>query len=431
MNKKLIAVAVAGVFAAPAAFAQSSVTISGYLKAGVDQFKITSPASARAGFNTSEHRVTDHSSRILFNVVEDLGGGLRAIGQFDLRVALDQVGRTSNTLLTSSAQQTTPSINPLNGGNNHVGLRSKQWGTIRFGRQDVHYGNSGDTVAAKAGHLGAWNSSMFDVVFRPGTASGSPGVGMANLSRTANLVWYDSPTWEGLSFMVGYSTNPIRSSTTPEYENDLGNSNRKGRGWTFNPVYDGKDWQVAWSHWNAKSDWSGCTSGLASAFCLNPNDDQRSDSIRGHYIFMGIRAGLAWNRSRTIGSPFSSTGAVHAYAGLTTGDRVAWSLPISYNTGAHTFYFTHTRAGDSKAVTNSSGTVTSGAGTGARQNTFAYNYDLSKRTSAAITFTQLTNRSAAGYTTFYTGDSAFGGTNSSAYLGEGQRLIGFALRNNF
>ena len=83
MNKKLLAVAVAGALAAPvAAFAQSSVTISGYLKAGFDNFKISNASAARsaAGLNTSENRVTDHSSRILFNVVEELGGGLQAIG---------------------------------------------------------------------------------------------------------------------------------------------------------------------------------------------------------------------------------------------------------------------------------------------------------------------------------------------------------------
>ena len=99
MNKKLLAVAVAGALGAPGvALAQSSVTISGYLKAGFDQVKVTSPSAARsaAGTNLSESRVTDHSSRILFNVVEDLGGGMQAIGQFDLRISMDAVNRTSN-----------------------------------------------------------------------------------------------------------------------------------------------------------------------------------------------------------------------------------------------------------------------------------------------------------------------------------------------
>ena len=433
MNKKILAVAVASMFAAPAAFAQSSVTISGYMKVGLDSFKITSPVAARAGMNTSENRITDHSSRILFNVVEDLGGGLQAIAQYDLRVSGDAVNRTSNTLASGQTQTSTPSINTLNAGNNHVGLRSAQWGSIRFGRQDTHYGNAGDTIATKAGHLGAFNSSVFDSVQRPGGTSGvgaSSNQTIANQSRTPNLVWYDSPKWGGFGFMVGYSSNPIRTSTTPEYENDLSSGNRKGRMWTFNPVYNGGNWEVAWSHWNAKSDWSGCPAtqvGFAtSQGCLNPQDDQKADSVRGHYIFpMGLRLGLAWNHSKTIGSPWLASGAVNTFSGRATGDRKAWAIPVSYNTGAHTFYLTHTKAGDSKA------TGVTGANTGAKLTSLAYNYDLSKRTSAALTYVRLKNESNASYNTFFTGDSALGGTNSTANVGEGQRLMGFTLRHNF
>src|SRR5476651_1749826 len=91
MNKKLLAIAVAGALAAPGlAFAQAtSVTISGVLKVGVDNLNISNPGAARAGKNTSEMRVTDNSSRILLNMVEDLGNGLAAIGQVDLRFSTD------------------------------------------------------------------------------------------------------------------------------------------------------------------------------------------------------------------------------------------------------------------------------------------------------------------------------------------------------
>ena len=115
MNKKLIAVAVAGMFAAPAvALAQSSVTISGYMKGSVDSVRVsgeTANPATRTG-NKSETRVTDHSSRILFNVVEDLGGGMQAVGQFDLRIAIDQVGRTSNSITTFSSTAATTGYSP-------------------------------------------------------------------------------------------------------------------------------------------------------------------------------------------------------------------------------------------------------------------------------------------------------------------------------
>ena len=419
MNKKLIAVAVAGLFAAPvAALAQSSVTISGYMKGSVDSVRVsgeTASPATRTG-NRSETRVTDHSSRILFNVVEDLGGGMQAVGQFDLRMSIDAVNRTSNSTTASpTTTATTPSINPLNGGNNHVGLRGS-WGSIKIGRQDTHYGNSGDTTPSKAGHLGAWNSSVFDCVQRPGSSQAC----MANLSRTANLVWYDSPKWGGFTFMVGMSTGGTRVSTTPEYENDLGTTGRKGRAWTFNPVYNGGNWELAWSHWDSKSDWSGATASQAAVpqATLNAVNDERADSIRGHYIWGGLRVGLAFNRSRTI-APLT---------GLKTGQRNAWALPVSYNWGPHTVYGTYTKAGNSRSDAIPAAATT---GTGARIITLVYNYDLSKRTSVGVTYSSLRNQSNAAYNQFYTGDSAFGGTAGGSLNGEDWRLLAIGLRHNF
>src|SRR5690349_8186352 len=90
MQKILLAIAVAGALAAPvAARAQSSVTISGVFKVGVDQDKVSNPGAARAGLNTSEIRVTDNSSRIIFGMTEDIGGGTAGIAQIDMRAGLD------------------------------------------------------------------------------------------------------------------------------------------------------------------------------------------------------------------------------------------------------------------------------------------------------------------------------------------------------
>ena len=102
MKKKLLAVAVAGALTAPvAAFAQSSVTITGVFKGGFESLKYSNSAKA----NQSQTGVVDDSSRVIFNVREDLGGGLAAIGQVDMRFGTD-----SGALSAA--------------GNNHVGLQS-------------------------------------------------------------------------------------------------------------------------------------------------------------------------------------------------------------------------------------------------------------------------------------------------------------------
>ena len=85
MQKKLLAVAVAGALALPsAAFAASSVTITGFFKLSWAYVKVSGTPN-----EDSQDRVQDESSRIWFRVVEDLGGGLQAVAQIDWRIQLD------------------------------------------------------------------------------------------------------------------------------------------------------------------------------------------------------------------------------------------------------------------------------------------------------------------------------------------------------
>lgn len=425
MKKKLLAVAVAGALAAPvAAFAQSSVTISGIFKASVDHQKISGVNAARTG-NTSETRVTDQSSRIIFNVVEDMGGGLQAVGQFDLRFSLDSQNRI-NAAPAAAGTYLDATPNPVSGGNNHIGLVSKAWGAVRFGRQDVHYGHSGDNLANK-GALWAHNSALFDSVARPGTTNNA----IAGTTRTPNLIWYNSPDWSGFKLLAGYSTNPMVTSATVSVENDLGTNGRSGRAYLFNPSYDTKNAHVSWSHWNAKSDWMGATVSNAAdvVAARNAQNDQKSNSIRGHYQFpMGLRIGLGWNSSKVS----------EAVTGLVRGNRTAWALPVSYTTGPHAYSFTYTKAGDSKDTSaGTSGTAgtavaaASGTQTGARLLALNYSYDLSKRTSASVTYAKLNNRANGVYTLFYVADTVMGGASTGALAGEDHRMMGVTLRHTF
>src|SRR6185436_19607053 len=177
MNKKLIAVAVAGVFAAPAAFAQSSVTISGQIKGGFEQLKLSNQSGATARGNTSQTGVVDDSSALVFSVVEDLGGGLSAVVRLDMRIKPDDGGGS-----VSAAGAATGAYNPGNiiSGNSHFGLLSKQWGRIVFGRQDLHYFNTESNITDK-GSLRASNTSLLSYI---GSSS------IANATRTTNVVHY-------------------------------------------------------------------------------------------------------------------------------------------------------------------------------------------------------------------------------------------------
>ena len=183
MNKKLLAVAVAGVFAAPvAALAQSSVTIGGTLKGGFENYSLGS--SARDPH--SQSGVVDDSSSLVFTVTEDLGNGLRAEGRLDNRIGLD-TGAIAAT------------------GNTHLGLVSKSWGTLFFGRQDLHYFNNEDYLATK-GSLRANSVSLLAYVTGAGGATTQA---IANATRTTNVVFYKTPDFGPFWMIVAYSANPF------------------------------------------------------------------------------------------------------------------------------------------------------------------------------------------------------------------------------
>lgn len=371
MNKKLLAVAVAGVLAAPtAALAQSSVTISGIFKISVGNYKIGGTSPARVG-NTSESRMTDDSSRIVFNVVEDLGGGLSAIGQIDWRIGLDN--GTDGAL-----------------GNNHVGLNSKQWGQVRIGRQDLHYFNTESTMVGKA-DLKAAPFTMLSTL--------ANGVAIANNSRTPNVVWYRTPNWSGFDVIVAYSFSPVGAQ-----ESDIGQVARKGRGWNVQPNLRGKNYQIGYSYLSAKPD--NTTGAVVTAV------NQRGDRLYGSYNWGGFHVGLAWDKSKLRAEA----------TGTETNRRTAWSLPIEYRTGPHNIYFHYTKARDDKATAVQDG---------GRMVAVAYAYDLSKRTSLATTYVSIRNDVGAAYNLFAVAAPTIGTTGAGVLAGEDPRLWSVTLRHAF
>lgn len=374
MNKKLLAVAVAAAMAPGVALAQSSVTISGIFKVGVDNIRMGS----RAGSNSSEWRLSDNSSRIIFNVTEDLGSGMQAIAQLDVRFQTDVSANTAGVNVIN------------NGGNTWVGLRSKSWGTLTMGQHDLHYGKQPDDIATKAGALMATAVSLMDY-------AGGGAVAIAGGTRTRNVVRYDTPQWGIFSMTAAYSFNP----TTVEADLTAANTSRKGRAWTINPVLTGSVWQAGWSHWDQKADVAGAGTG------------QRADVVYGFYRFGGFKIGAAWNRSKIKND---ATGA-------TTSNRTAWTIPASYAWGNHNIYAHYTRARDDKSTA---------ADDGSRMYALAYVYDLSKRTSAGITYAKIRNNAAANYNFFTNGvTGSFGSVNGAPAAGEDPRLLAFTIRHAF
>lgn len=173
MKKSLIALAVAGSFAAPAFAATSNVDVYGVLNVGV--FSVNDDVANK----DRSLSVTSNASRIGFKGSEDLGGGLKAIWQIETGVAADEAGGFGS------------------GRNTFVGL-SGGWGTVLAGKHDTpmkllgrSVDNFGDTLADSRNLLGAGatdGKSMFDL-------------------RTDNTIAYISPSFSGLTLIGAYVTD--------------------------------------------------------------------------------------------------------------------------------------------------------------------------------------------------------------------------------
>ncbi|MBS0336339.1 MAG: porin [Proteobacteria bacterium] len=370
MKTKLLAIAVAGTLAAPGlALAQSSVTISGYFKVSLENMRIGSPAAARTGLNTSETRLADDFSRIIFNVAEDLGGGLQAIGQAEMRWSAG-AGNLVGT------------------GNTHVGLRSTSLGRVFFGRQDVHYGNTESNLTSLAGDLRADSISLL-AFMRDGTTA------IANASRTPNIIHYTTPSLGGFTAIVAYSTGSPAQA-------DLTSTVRRGNAWNINPYYATPAFQVGYSFWNQKADGGGAT--LATG-------DQRSNRLYGSFKAAGFKVGLAWDKS-TVRS---------TAGGAELGNRTAWSIPVGYTFGNNQIHAHYTRARDDRSTA---------AQDGAKMFALSYQYTLSKRTSVGLTYAKITNDAAAAYN-FFTTTSVGNSAGAAANAGEDPRLFAATIRHAF
>jgi predicted porin len=381
MNKKLMAAAVAGALAMPGlALAQSSVTIGGFFKLGIENIKIDSASAARAaaGTNTSEIRVADNSSRIIFGVSEDLGGGLSAIAQLDNRFSPDN-GNINAT------------------GNTWVGLKSTSWGALTMGRHDLHYGQNASDMGAGASALKATSISLMDyvnVATAPGVASSAA---IANTTRTPNSLKWQSPNWSGFDIIAAYTTSPTG------VDSDLASTVRKGYGYNINPHFTAENWGLGYSYWSAKPDGS-----LA---------DQIGQNAFGYFKWSGFKIGVSYNQSK-----------LKSALGVDQAKRDAWSIPLSWTTGPHNIYAHYTKANKDK--------VQDGLGigdTGAAMAAVAYTYSLSKRTQVGITYAQIRNEANAAYH-FFT-DTGTGGDLSSSgaqiAAGEDPKLLALIMYHAF
>jgi predicted porin len=191
MNKKLIALAVAGACVAPAAMAQTAnpVTLYGRIHATFEVVEAQG-TSGTTGPVVRRNRVSDQASLLGVRGTEDLGGGLKAFFQLETAFKPDQNDST------------------FAGRNSGVGLQGN-WGSILLGRWDTPFKVTTGAVDPFGDvTLGGFSAAMQGMGLVGATASGQFD------RRDQNVVQYWSPSWAGVAVRASYSANEGRTATS-------------------------------------------------------------------------------------------------------------------------------------------------------------------------------------------------------------------------
>jgi predicted porin len=355
MKKTLVALAVLA--ASGAVMAQSSVTLSGNVKAGLAQTKY----SGLTAGNGSATGLADGSSRFILSGTEDLGGGLKANFQVDTRFRMDDNGAA-------------PTSSPLAGGNTFVGL-SGSMGNVQAGKLDTHYCMGSDSHGTRATALQASSCALLGYV-------NSASVGIANASRITNVVRYTSPSISGLTLQATKSFSQASS------EGAVGTTQGGGAD-HFQGVYTQGALTLGASMYEAKSEDQTATVARTG---------QKASTFMINYNLGFATVGLTRDDS--------TQRAAAASAGYVDTKRTATSLPVTIPMGTGTVIFTYTKADATKTagVTN--------AGTDATLTSLGYDLDLSKRTKLGISYAKLNNNNNAAYGLYTQG--ALNGTPAQA-----------------
>jgi len=172
MQKKLIALAVAGIMAAPMAAQAASAEVYGKVRLSVG---VVGNDDETANAEDSKLNVASHNSRFGIKGSEDLKNGMKAIYQFETEADFDD--DNSDQKLFDSMRDT------------YVGVKG-DFGTVKVGRMNSPYKNA-------AGKVDVWKDTHGD----------QNGMIKGNDERFDNTIAYYSPDMSGFTLGVAYITD--------------------------------------------------------------------------------------------------------------------------------------------------------------------------------------------------------------------------------
>lgn len=389
MNKKLLAVAIAGAFSVPVAMADTSnVTIYGVINMSVDSVDggsgdgagtCSAFGSTCAATAERRTRISSNNSNIGFKGTEDLGNGLSAIWQFESAIAFDVQARNDQTNGDGTGA--------VGSRNTFAGFSSKTLGALTFGNQE-------SPMKTSIAKLDMFGNTIADYRTLIGTQT-----------RMASSALYASPSFSGFDAKLGYSAR-----------NETGNDSTTGS------VSDPSYWAGSFTYANGPILAAIAYEEEKTVSSTILSTKQKTTRAGFGYNFGVAKVGLGWNSTKL------STNA----SGATTNAKVnSWMLSGAYTMGKTTLKAQYVKSGDTSGDA-ASATATS---QGAKQWTLGADYTLSKRTNLYALYTQLSNSSNSSRT--LGGNSGVLGANtgvatvSAASAGQDPKAISVGFVHSF
>jgi predicted porin len=433
MQKKLLAVAVAGALAAPGiALAQTStVQIYGALNF---EYGWADQGTGRPSVDYSD---TPGGSNIGFKGEEKLGGNLSA--WFQCESSADVRGYDQTGFCTR---------------NSAVGLKGG-FGNAHFGRWDTPMKR-----ALGPGSVGAiGETGILGMSFLPWGGSGGADATVSNdgaqrqrwKRREAGLLYYESPNFSGFQVLAAFSAGNAaadglggNSASANGPATDL-SPNPKPRVWSLAGTYNAGPLSVGLgyerhadfgAHQGAPADCSitapltvpaaGTVVACGASTLATIGLDDDAWSLSAAYTFMG-----------TLKVGFTYLDADYEMAAGQTMGKKTWTIGAEWNvSGPHTLFAMYANADDTDGISATSiggnGGITSpctavsatgvctprAGGTGGDAWHISYQYAFSKRTSLGVGYTRVSNDSAS---------NSYRIGNTAAHTARGEDVDGFAL----
>lgn len=377
MKKTLIALAVGAAFAAPAAYAD--VTLSGSINAGpavvksgdgstnaANSIHATGPVAQKGvtltGINTNYSNVTIGS-------MEDLGGGLKLDFAYQLTANFNRLNNAQNR-------------------NSHIGLVGDTWGGVWIGTNENLYERYLYTVdpldgaAGMGGNLQILGSPGYGSVFD--APAGRP-AGAEFYRRDSESVWYDSPNWGGFTFGAYGTLNAYKTATGPLSNPEI---------WGIGAKYVGPVIPIqAWIAYEKHKDLNGLaviTAGGVGQSGVGPNStNDKGIEVGGGYTLGDIFLFATFEQLK-----YQADGLAAA-TDITEYKRNAWSIGLKWNvaTGYFGAQFIDALSGKCQMVAGSC----DASKTGAKMVGAGYYHTLSKQTQAYVMASYIKNDDLQSY----------------------------------